>query len=249
MTSFGAYLKSQRGANQLTQKDIADKLKVAGSYISQIETDMRFPSERQLDDFARAYQVPLEELKKRWLETKMQRVTKQVGMKTDYKFDISEVPKMNKIREAEEKLSKALQEVRSILGDSTRAESNFIQIPILGSAPAGDILEVYPVSDDYIALPQSAIIKSHRFFALRADGVSMEEEGIVSGDICVFDQDEPPQNGDIVLAATPDGVTMKFYHKRKDHIELRPSSKTFKKIYRLKEVVIQGKLVYHIKKY
>lgn len=247
VSNFGAYLKSARESKNLTQREIAERLKVSQSQVGNWELGIRFPSEKQLEALSRSYEIPKDELTRRWIEVKAGRAVKSVGMGTDYNFDIKQFAKAPALRTAEEKLSQALGEVRKLLGE--KSENDFIQIPILGLAPAGDIIDVQQGADDVIALPRSAVIQAHEIFALRADGVSMENAGIVSGDIVVFDADAQPNDGDIVLAATPDGITMKYFYKRKDHIELRPSSKSFKKVYKLREVNIQGRLVYHIKKY
>lgn len=247
VTNFGAFLKSAREGKNLTQREIAERLKVSQSQIGNWELGIRFPSEKQLEALSRAYEIPRDELTKRWIEVKAGRAVQSVGIGTEYKLDIKKLAQSSELRTAEEKLKDALREVRSLLGE--KAESDFLEIPILGLAPAGDIIDVERGAEDTIALPRSAVIQTHEIFALRADGVSMENAGIVSGDICVFDADAQPNDGDIVLAATPDGITMKYFYKRKDHIELRPSSKTFKKVYKLREVNIQGRLVYHIKKY
>lgn len=246
-TNFGVFLKSAREGRQRTQREIADRLKVSQSQVGNWELGIRFPSEKQLEALSRAYEIPKDELTKRWIEEKAGRAVKSVGIDTEYKFDIRQLAKAPALRTAEEKLTQALGEVRKLLGE--KADHEFVEIPILGLAPAGDIIDVQAGAEDVIALPRSSVIQAHEIFALRADGVSMEEAGIKTGDICVFDADAQPNDGDIVLACTPDGITMKHYFKRKDHIELRPSSKTFKKVYRLREVNIQGRLVYHIKKY
>lgn len=247
VTNFGAYLKSAREGKNLTQREIADRLKVSQSQIGNWELGIRFPSEKQLEALSRAYEIPKDELTKRWIEVKAGRAIQSVGIDKSYSFDIKKLPQAAELRTAEEKLSEVLGAVRSMLGE--KKESDFVQIPILGIAPAGDIIDVQQGDEDVIALPRSAVIHAHEIFALRADGVSMEEAGINTGDICVFDADARPDDGDIVLAATPDGITMKYFFKKKDHVELRPASKTFKKVYKLREVNIQGRLVYHIKKY
>jgi len=40
-----------------------------------------------------------------------------------------------------------------------------------------------------------------------------------------------------------------YYHKRGDNLEIKPERKKFKRMYKLKDIPILGRLIYHVKKY
>ena len=105
--SFGSYLKQQREANKWTIKELADRLGFSSSYVSQLESGARMPSNKQLAAFAKAYQLPEEEVKKHWAEGKIQKVS----METDYKFNLKDVGE-KRVHEAASKLEEGLEELK-----------------------------------------------------------------------------------------------------------------------------------------
>ena len=107
--SFGSYLKKQRESNKWTIKELAERLGFSSSYISQLENGARIPSQKQLAIFAKAYQLPEEEVRKQWTEGKIQ----QVSMEGNYKFDIKGVGRS--VHGPQADLSKGLRNENSFL--------------------------------------------------------------------------------------------------------------------------------------
>src|SRR3989338_7396988 len=105
--SFGSYLKQQRESNNWSIKELAERLGFSSSYVSQLENGARIPSNKQLAAFAKAYQLPEEEVKKHWAESKIQKVS----MESDYKFDIKNVGE-KRVHEAASKLEQGLEELK-----------------------------------------------------------------------------------------------------------------------------------------
>lgn len=85
--SFGSYLKQKREAAGWTTNEIAERMGITQSYVSQLETGFRFPSQKTLTKLAKAYELPEEEVREHWTQGKIQ----SVSMTTDYKFDVKEV--------------------------------------------------------------------------------------------------------------------------------------------------------------
>jgi SOS-response transcriptional repressor LexA len=77
-------------------------------------------------------------------------------------------------------------------------------------------------------------------FALRVDGESMRDEGILDGDYVIIERRETARNGDRVVALLPNGeTTLKTYYREDDHVRLQPANPSFDPIL-VKEVKIQG---------
>jgi repressor LexA len=72
----------------------------------------------------------------------------------------------------------------------------------------------------------------------------MKENGIVEGDFVVVRKQPTAENGETVVALINNEATIKKYHKKKDHIELRPAHTGMASI-RIKEgdLRIEGKVV------
>ena len=234
--SFGSYLKKQRESNKWTIKELAERLGFSSSYISQLENGTRIPSQKQLATFAKAYQLPEEEVRKQWTEGKIQ----QVSMEGNYKFDVGE----KRVQEATTKLEQGLEELKkSFSGDG------HFKLPVLVAIPIDDLDGHLSRTSDFVLLPKDNVVPGHRVFGLRVSDLTLPDAGILAGDFIILDADIPPKNGDIVIMSTPDGLVMTYYHERGDHLELRPEKEGFKKTYHLKESKMIGRLIYHIKKY
>lgn len=237
--SFGAYLKQQRESNKWTIKELADRLGFSSSYVSQLETGARIPSQKQLATLAKGYQLPEEEVKRQWTEGKIQ----QVSMGTDYKFNIKEAGE-KRVHEAASKLEQGLEELKK----SFTVDGHF-KLPVLVAVPISDLDEHLNRTTEFVLLPKDGVPAGHRVFGLRVSELTLPDAGILAGDFIILDADAPPKNGDIVIMHTPDGPAMIYYHERGDHLELRPEKEGFKKTYHLKESKMIGRLIYHIKKY
>ena len=237
--SFGSYLKQHRESNNWTIKELAERLGFSSSYVSQLENGARVPSQKQLDVFAKAYQLPVEEVRRHWTEGKIQ----QVSMEGNYKFNIKDVSEKH-VQEATSKLEQGLEDLKK----SFTVDGHF-KLPVLVAIPIDDLDGHLSRSSEFVLLPKDGVPSGHRVFGLRVSDLTLPDAGILIGDFIILDADAPPKNGDIVIMSTPDGLAMTYYHERGDHLELRPEKEGFKKTYHLKESKMIGRLVYHIKKY
>jgi transcriptional regulator with XRE-family HTH domain len=237
--SFGSYLKQQREANNWTIKELAERLGFSSSYVSQLESGTRMPSNKQLATFAKAYQLPEEEVKRHWAEGKIQKVS----METDYKFNLKDAGE-KRVHEAASKMEAGLEELKN----SFSVDGHF-KLPVLVAIPIDDLDGHLSRTSDFVLLPKDGVPTGHRVFGLRVSDLTLPDAGILAGDFIILDADAKPKNGDIVVMSIPDGLVMTYYHERGDHLELRPEKEGFKKTYHLKESKMIGRLVYHIKKY
>ena len=100
-------------------------------------------------------------------------------------------------------------------------EEKVNQIPIMGRVTAG--LPVLAVEDIEGYVPVTENLKRGReLFALRIDGESMINAGILDGDIVIVHRTPVANNGDIVIALIEDEATCKRFYKENGHYRLQP---------------------------
>lgn len=121
-----------------------------------------------------------------------------------------------------------------------RWDERTFEIPLFGRIAAGAPIEAIR-SYETIDIPSSMM--SPNVFALQVVGDSMIDDGILEGDYVIIERTQNPKNGDIVVALLDeDSVTLKRYYKEKNGIRLQPANGKYPPI-RVKEVLIQGKVL------
>jgi repressor LexA len=77
-------------------------------------------------------------------------------------------------------------------------------------------------------------------YALKVEGDSMRDEGILDGDYVLVERTEVARNGDRVVALLPDGqTTLKTFYKDDDCIRLQPANPAYDPI-KVKYCQVQG---------
>ena len=121
-------------------------------------------------------------------------------------------------------------------------------VPLVGRVTAGQPILAVENIEDYLMLPQSMLGKDD-LFCLRVQGESMIDIGILDGDIVVLRQQDTAENGEIVVAMTPeDEATLKRIYYEKDQVRLQPENATMTPIY-VDSVTVLGKLVALIRQF
>lgn len=98
------------------------------------------------------------------------------------------------------------------------------QLPMLGLVAAGRPIETVPQSES-VDVPASMIRKGETF-VLRVKGDSMQEDGILSGDLVVVHKQTTARNGQTVVALINQEATIKKYYAKSGRIELHPANAT-----------------------
>ena len=117
-------------------------------------------------------------------------------------------------------------------------------VPIIGRVAAG--LPLYAQQEwAGSVLVDSAVFRGDNLFALRVQGDSMRDAGILEGDLAICEPRQFATNGEIVVALVGgEEATVKRFFYRGDHIELRPENDRHPvQTYTLGEVLIQGKVI------
>ncbi len=136
-------------------------------------------------------------------------------------------------------------------GVSLPDEDQPLRFPLVGKIAAGYPIEKYENDDslDLADLFGPRVGQSGSTFALRVDGESMKDEGILDGDYIIIERRDTARNGERVVALLPNGeTTLKSYFRESDHIRLQPANPDFEAI-RVKECTIQGIVIGVLRRY
>lgn len=123
-----------------------------------------------------------------------------------------------------------------------------IQLPLLGSVAAGLPLEKQEF-DEYIPLAAKTVKNPSQSFALKVEGDSMIEEGILDGDILILESIPSAETGQLIVASIENEATVKRFYKHKKNdinqqVELRPSNANMKSLFfHPSQVEIKAKVV------
>jgi len=130
--------------------------------------------------------------------------------------------------------------------DGTQARGR--SVPLVGRVTAGQPILAIENIEEYLSLPQS-VLGQGDMFSLRVEGESMIEAGILDGDIVVLRQQDTAENGEIVVAMTPeDEATLKRIFYEDGRVRLQPENSTMAPIY-VDSVTVLGKLVALIRQF
>ena len=117
-----------------------------------------------------------------------------------------------------------------------------MRFPLVGKIAAGHPIERV-ANEEEIDLGEilgQDSLASASTFALKVEGDSMRDEGILDGDYILVERTQTATNGERVVALLPDGsTTLKTFFKEDDHIRLQPANPNFEPI-RVRYCQVQG---------
>jgi repressor LexA len=124
---------------------------------------------------------------------------------------------------------------------TTKALRDAVEIPVLGRVTAGTPILAVENREGHLRLDPS-LVKSPDTFALRVEGDSMIEAGILDGDYVLVRPQQNADNGDIVVALLDDEeVTVKRFYREANGFRLQPENARLAPI-RVPAVRICGKV-------
>lgn len=138
-----------------------------------------------------------------------------------------------------------------------QSKEEVLSLPLLGKVAAGSPIESLK-HDEFIQVPNHLVRNASKTFALRVQGDSMINEGIMDGDTILVQQQNNAANGDLVVATIDNEATVKRFFLRTpprgSHdelmVELRPANEKLQSMwYSPYEVSIQGILVGLLRKF
>jgi repressor LexA len=131
-----------------------------------------------------------------------------------------------------------------------RLSSPSIKLPLLGFIPAGGPV----MSEEYIqswrGVSTEDVANPEKSFLLEVTGDSMQDAGILEGDLLIVDSSVEPKIGDIVVALVDNQNTVKKLMKDSSGKHyLKPENKNYSDIYPDHDLEIQGVVISLIRQY
>jgi len=120
--------------------------------------------------------------------------------------------------------------------ETSASLSDFLEVPCLGSVPAGDPVEAIEEAKETLQVSRSLfrgrVQKSAKYFALKTDGMSMRDAGIFDGDWLIVRATEEAPVHSVVIARMDGDATCKRLEKcAKRGFYLQPENPDFERIY------------------
>ena len=128
---------------------------------------------------------------------------------------------------------------------TTQLAHDIKRLPLVGSVPAGLPIDAIENIEGEIAFDASFLPKGESF-SLKVVGDSMQDAGILDGDIVLVQKQQVALRGEIIVALIGDEATVKRYFPEGDNIRLQPENDDFQPIIVNKqspEFRIAGKVV------
>ena len=122
-----------------------------------------------------------------------------------------------------------------------QADTEYLQVPVLGRVAAGEPLLAVEEASDVFPLPMD-FASNKDLFMLTVRGESMIEAAILDGDYIIVARQQTANNGDIVVALVDDSATVTTFYNENGHFRLQPENSTMEPII-VSEVMILGKVV------
>lgn len=122
------------------------------------------------------------------------------------------------------------------------------QIPLLGSVACGEPIAVMKHCEEYIDIPKAQLRGGGSFYALRANGQSMKDAGIMSWDILIIQSQSDVSDGEIGVVvvweyADDERATLKRVYHSPTALILKPANDSFPTQIVTNHGQIRGKLV------
>jgi len=122
------------------------------------------------------------------------------------------------------------------------------KIPIVGTVAAGVPILSEENWEGTLTMHKPSLKKNRVYFAVKVRGDSMQDAGIMDGDMAVIEKQSAAKNGEIVVAVVDEAVTLKRFFKESSRIRLQAENPDYKPIY-CQDVRILGRLAQIIRDY
>ncbi len=117
--------------------------------------------------------------------------------------------------------------------DAVRAmghPDDFLRIPLLGRVAAGSPILALEHAEETMVVPRS-LLPTRQAFALKVRGDSMQEAGILDGDIVFAQPQSTATRGETVVALVGDDATVKDFFPEGDKVRLQPRNASYSPIW------------------
>ena len=112
------------------------------------------------------------------------------------------------------------------------------EIPFVGHIRAGFAAPAEDEIADLMSVGEFLIPHPNRSYLLKVEGDSMIDAGIQEGDMVIFERSKESKPGDMVVALTEDGYTLKFLRKHGTQFYLEAANKKYPDIHPMQGEII-----------
>jgi len=123
-------------------------------------------------------------------------------------------------------------------------------IPVAGVSAAGSFITSFDDAfNNWLTLPGQILANekvrqaSDKLFVIQVHGDSMINAGIMDGDILLVKEEKEFRSGDIVVARTDDGTTIKKFVAENGRAYLKPENPAYKNIPIFEDTYFDGKVI------
>lgn len=113
----------------------------------------------------------------------------------------------------------------------TKNKTGPFMLPLLGRVRAGFASPAEEDTADVISLDEYLLRDKEASYLLEVVGDSMEGAGILAGDLVVFERTAGYKPGDIVIALTEDGYTIKYLRRERGKYFLEAAHHNYPPMY------------------
>ena len=100
------------------------------------------------------------------------------------------------------------------------------EVPVLGRVPAGKPLLAEENIEGFLPVAREMTV-GKEVFALKVQGDSMIDDGILDGDFVIIRQQQTAENGDVICALIDGEATLKRFYKKGNTMTLKPANKDY----------------------
>lgn len=120
--------------------------------------------------------------------------------------------------------------------EKLNSNSGVIRAAVVGSIACGIPNLAEENVEEYVSLPRS-MFGDGEFFILRANGESMIDAGIETGDLVVIRKQACAEDGQIVVALVEDEATLKRLYREKGKVRLHPENRA------MDDIIVDGCII------
>lgn len=129
------------------------------------------------------------------------------------------------------------------------AGHRWADLPLVGTVVAGFPSPADDELHDTLSLDEYLIKNKAATYLLRVTGHSMQDAGILPGDLLLVERGTTPRDGDIVIARVDRAWTMKFFRQRGAHVFLEAAHQDYQPIHPQEELQVAAVVRAVIRKY
>lgn len=121
------------------------------------------------------------------------------------------------------------------------------RVPLIGKVTAGMPITAFECREGYVPF-DCGRERVEDLFALRIQGDSMINAGILDGDVVIVRRQPVAENGEIIIAMLDGEATCKRFYKEEGHFRLQPENDNYEPIY-TDEMEVLGKVIASMRYY